>query len=597
MSLIPAKCAKPGDANLVVVFSGSPIVAECFDRDFLIQEIEREGKCDYSSAVLIKNFRNFSLFQKYIIEDVCHYRPIIGSIQSYIDGLISRDLIKSDGKEVSETILGEGSFGKVVRYGDSSVAVKVSKRPFYRDTQILNEFNIMKLLMDSSPCCIAGAFDIRIDRNVSIYMKRMKGDLYTFLQDGQTRGHEKKIMYDLCKGIYYTHSQGILHRDLKPENILIDADWSASVADWGLGTYKPLMGKDNYYIQTASYRAPEVWLPKLFITNYNDPNDRYSFPIDVFSLGVIGIEMYTRISHSTIVPVESHISDRDIKRYGIDPGQRDWITGLLGNLYGIKTENDLVRIHNKNFPVKYMRDEVSDNEGYALFARMVSNLPSDRPTISEVLMDRYFDEVREGHFPEITYASILSKTPVFLQTLSIVPLAEKIEAFTIMSEKGEVKAFFIAVNIYNRYTAIKSPSRKKRLTASACLSIASSLCDDRDLYYNNLLITRDEIVEEISTIVKTLKYQLISCTPSIYFTSITKPVARMLCFFELSQHSDIHPYSVAKLIGDSLGASYIQQDLELPDKTTEILEIIASLCEDKTTEAKIATIVGNLYMD
>lgn len=593
MSLAPVACAKPEEANLVVVFSGSPVKAECFDRDFLIEEIEREGKCDYSSAVLIKKFRNFTLFQKYTIGRTCHYRPLVGSVQSYIDGLISKDLIKTDGKEVSENTLGEGTFGRVVRYGDSSIAVKVSKNPFDSDIQILNEFNIMKMLMDASPCCIAGAFDIRIDRTVSLYMKRMKGDLYTFLQEGQTRGREKKIMYDLCKGIYYAHSRGILHRDLKSENILIDADWSANIADWGLSTYKPLIERDNYSVQTATYRAPEVWLPNLFVNKYRDPNDRYSFPIDIFSLGVIGMELYTRMPHSTGVPVDSQIYPGDMRRYGVT-GEFDWLSKLLANLYGIKTEKDLVTIPNKNFPVNYMRDSVPDKQGYSLFARMMSNRPSDRPTIAEVLRDPYFDEVRDGEFPQITYASILSKTPVFTETLSTVPLNEKIEAFTLMSEQHEVKVFFAAIDIYNRYTAIKPPSRKKGLTASACLNIASCLCDDKYLSYDRRAFVRDEIIEEISTIAKTLKYQLISCNPSMYFKPMPERVARMLCVFELSQHSDIHPYSVAKCVGSSIGALHIQQGLDLPDKTAEILEGIVSVCEDKTTEVKIATIVRNL---
>jgi len=80
----------------------------------------------------------------------------------------------------------------------------------------------------------------------------------------------------------FIHSLGLVHSDIKPENILL-ASYSRAkvkVIDFGSSCY--LTDRQSSYIQSRSYRAPEVILGL-----------PYDGKIDVWSLGCVIAEMYT----------------------------------------------------------------------------------------------------------------------------------------------------------------------------------------------------------------------------------------------------------------------------------------------------------------
>lgn len=97
------------------------------------------------------------------------------------------------------------------------------------------------------------------------------------------------------------HSNRIVHRDLKPQNLLVTSSGHIKLADFGLAktydyemkltsvvrffqSYLPTL-LFNYRKQgvTLWYRAPEVLL-----------NQTYSTPVDIWSVGCIIMELYTR---------------------------------------------------------------------------------------------------------------------------------------------------------------------------------------------------------------------------------------------------------------------------------------------------------------
>jgi len=80
----------------------------------------------------------------------------------------------------------------------------------------------------------------------------------------------------------FVHSLGLVHSDVKPENILLSSYSRAQIKliDFGSSCY--LTDRQSSYIQSRSYRAPEVVLGL-----------PYDGKIDVWSLGCVIAEMFT----------------------------------------------------------------------------------------------------------------------------------------------------------------------------------------------------------------------------------------------------------------------------------------------------------------
>lgn len=82
--------------------------------------------------------------------------------------------------------------------------------------------------------------------------------------------------------LQFVHSLGLVHSDVKPENILLASYSRAQIKliDFGSSCY--LTDRQSSYIQSRSYRAPEVVLGL-----------PYDGKIDVWSLGCVIAEMFT----------------------------------------------------------------------------------------------------------------------------------------------------------------------------------------------------------------------------------------------------------------------------------------------------------------
>lgn len=87
----------------------------------------------------------------------------------------------------------------------------------------------------------------------------------------------------LIDAISYIHSNHIIHRDLKPSNIFLDEKNDPKIGD--LGTSKLLQKNENYC--TSQTGTPLYFAPEILRT------EKYSYPVDIWSLGVVLYYMMT----------------------------------------------------------------------------------------------------------------------------------------------------------------------------------------------------------------------------------------------------------------------------------------------------------------
>ncbi|RWR78427.1 putative inactive receptor kinase [Cinnamomum micranthum f. kanehirae] len=104
-----------------------------------------------------------------------------------------------------------------------------------------------------------------------------------------------KIAVDIARCLYYLHDKGLPHGNLKPTNILLSgSDFSAKLTDYGLHRLMTPVGTAEQILNLGAlgYRAPEL-------ANANKPLP--SFKADVYSFGVILMELLTRRSAGDII--------------------------------------------------------------------------------------------------------------------------------------------------------------------------------------------------------------------------------------------------------------------------------------------------------
>lgn len=93
-----------------------------------------------------------------------------------------------------------------------------------------------------------------------------------------------KIIKGVCEGLHYLHKEQIVHLDLKPANILLDNDMVPKITDFGISR---CFGELQTHVVTSKligsmgYLAPEFY------------NGKISFKSDIYSLGIIIIEILT----------------------------------------------------------------------------------------------------------------------------------------------------------------------------------------------------------------------------------------------------------------------------------------------------------------
>jgi dual specificity tyrosine-phosphorylation-regulated kinase 2/3/4 len=160
--------------------------------------------------------------------------------------------------------------------------------------QSLDEIKILELLRQTGKCHQNNIVEMKCffyhREHLIIVTELLRQNLFEFgkfIIDNKEEAYFtiQRLCYvtrQILVALNFVHSLGLVHSDVKPENILL-ASYSRAkvkVIDFGSSCY--LTDRQSSYIQSRSYRAPEVVLGL-----------PYDGRIDVWSIGCVVAEMYT----------------------------------------------------------------------------------------------------------------------------------------------------------------------------------------------------------------------------------------------------------------------------------------------------------------
>ncbi|OIW03375.1 hypothetical protein TanjilG_31822 [Lupinus angustifolius] len=194
--------------------------------------------------------------------------------------------------------LGSAAFSKAIQahdlHTDMDVCVKIIKNNKDFFDQSLDEIKLLKYINKHDPgdkYHLLRLYDYFYYReHLLIVCELLKANLYEFHKFNRESGGEvyftmprlQSITIQCLESLQFLHSLGLIHCDLKPENILVKSYSRCEVKVIDLGSSCFETDHLSSYVQSRSYRAPEVILGL--------PYDK---KIDIWSLGCILAELCT----------------------------------------------------------------------------------------------------------------------------------------------------------------------------------------------------------------------------------------------------------------------------------------------------------------
>jgi len=199
---------------------------------------------------------------------------------------------------ISDECLGCGSFGEVYKgmYKGNRCAVKIVSPSHVKQ----KECEVLKELQHPN---IVSCLDIHTDPEghlgkLALVMELMERNLTQYLKA------ENKISYytqlclcsDIIDALMYLHAKGIVHHDLTSNNVLLKAS-TAKLGDFGSVRYLDVPSLLTGFPGTEAYMPPEAF----------PPNECYTEALDVFSFGVLTIQIITRERPKPSIRVRSEL--------------------------------------------------------------------------------------------------------------------------------------------------------------------------------------------------------------------------------------------------------------------------------------------------
>ena len=189
--------------------------------------------------------------------------------------------------------LGEGAMGVVYRARDTAlgrvVALKMLSQEFGAEEELhqrfMREAEAVGLLSHPN---IVTVYDMgEAAGQLYMAMELLEGEDLRYLIEKRVPvpiADRVRILIQICEGVEYAHSKGVVHRDIKPANILVTAFARVKILDFGLARVvtRAAITRRGVILGTPDYMSPEQAMGKAV--------DRRS---DVFSAGSVFYEFLT----------------------------------------------------------------------------------------------------------------------------------------------------------------------------------------------------------------------------------------------------------------------------------------------------------------
>ena len=186
--------------------------------------------------------------------------------------------------------LGQGGMGVVYRAFDSLiervVAIKVISSPIEPNPEMRERFfREARAAGQLSHKNIITIHDLGEHEGTPyLAMEYLEGeDLQRRLRRPEKMSLSRKVdlSIEICEGLEYAHSRGVIHRDVKPANIFITERGTVKVLDFGLARLMTSqLTNTNMLMGTLNYMAPE-----------QVRGERADHRSDIFSVGVVLYEL------------------------------------------------------------------------------------------------------------------------------------------------------------------------------------------------------------------------------------------------------------------------------------------------------------------
>ena len=181
----------------------------------------------------------------------------------------------------------------------------------------------------------------------------------------------KLLFKKIIEAVKFLHKKNIYHLDLKPDNIMLDKDLEPIIIDFGsskkfIGTNKELNDQEKSKIRMGkSYTCPEMYKTGIIDAE----------KVDIFSLGVILFNLVTG-------------------GFGFSCSKNSGLYNLIKDkINNYTTFWKAIKYTNIKKNLKYNLD-VSE-EFKKLYVSMVAFIPSERPTIDQILDCNWLKEIND----------------------------------------------------------------------------------------------------------------------------------------------------------------------------------------------------------